>query len=241
MKTVATTGVMLSIPSVVTSAMNISQAAKITLQKGDVVLFQGDSITDAGRNKANRTPNTPQMMGTGYVNHAAGDLLFNHTEENLTVYNMGISGDKVPQLADRWDADCISLKPNVLSILIGVNDYWHINPQNSAGNAKQYEDEYRALLKRTVGALPNVKLIIGEPFAVKGLSAVNDSWYPAFDRYREAARKLADEFKAKFIPYQKVYDEALKLAPATYWTHDGVHASVAGAYLMANAWLQAVK
>jgi len=241
LKTAAVSGAMLSIPGIVASAMNIQQSSQISLQKDDVILFQGDSITDAGRDKDVKTPNTSPMMGSGYAILAAGELLFRHAEKNLTIYNKGISGNKVHQLAERWDVDCIKLKPNVLSILIGVNDFWHTKTSGYQATVKTYEADYRALLNRTVAALPGVKLIIGEPFAVTGIRAVDDSWYPEFDKYREAAQKLADEFKAVFIPYQKVFDEAQKRAPGVYWTHDGVHASLAGASLMANAWLEAVK
>ena len=241
LKTAAISSAMLGVSSIVASAMNISQASKISLQKDDVILFQGDSITDAGRDKTTRTPNTSPMMGSGYVIQAAGELLFKHAEKNLTIYNKGISGNKVHQLAERWETDCIELKPSVLSILIGVNDFWHTKTNNYQGTVKTYEDDFRTLLKRTLAAFPNVKLIIGEPFAVKGIRAVDDSWYPDFDKYRETAKKIADEFKAVFIPYQKVFDEAQKRAPGVYWTHDGVHASLAGAKLMAHAWLEAVK
>jgi len=240
LKTAAMSGALLSVPGIVASAMNVPLASGITLQKDDVILFQGDSITDAGRDKNAKTPNTPPMIGSGYVIQAAGELLFKHAGKNLSIYNRGISGNKVYQLAERWDSDCIELKPNVLSILIGVNDFWHTKTGNYNATVKTYEDDYRALLKRTVAALPGVKLIIGEPFAVPGIKAVDDSWYPEFDKYREIARKLADEFKAVFIPYQKVFDEAKKYAPGVYWTHDGVHASLAGACLMANAWLEAI-
>ena len=241
LKTAAIGGAMLSIPNIVASAMTIPQASKISLQKDDIVLFQGDSITDAGRDKNTKTPNTSPMMGSGYVIQAAGELLFKHAEKNLTIYNKGISGNKVHQLAERWNVDCIDLKPNVLSILIGVNDFWHTKTGDYKATVKTYEDDYRALLKRTLAALPGVKLIIGEPFAVAGVKAVDNSWYPAFDKYREAAKKLADEFNAVFIPYQKVFDEAQKRAPGVYWTHDGVHASLAGAHLMADAWMEAVR
>ena len=240
-RTATATGAMLSIPSIVASAMSKPCSATITFKKDDIIVFQGDSITDSGRNRTTRTPNTPQTMGNGYVNHASGDLLFNQIEKNLTIYNMGIGGDKVYQLTERWNTDCIELKPNVLSILIGVNDFWHTKTHNYNGTVKKYEEDYRALLQRTFAALPNLKLIICEPFAVKGLTAVDNTWYPDFDNYREVAQKLADEFKAVFVPFQKVFDEALKKSPGVYWTHDGIHPSVAGAYLMANAWLQAVK
>ena len=240
LKTTAMSGALLGIPAILASAMTLPQASGISLQKDDVILFQGDSITDAGRDKNSKTPNTSPMMGNGYVIQASGELLFKHAAKNLTIYNKGISGNKVYQLAERWDTDCIELKPNVLSILIGVNDFWHTKTGSYNGTVKTYEDDYRALLKRTVAALPDVKLIIGEPFALTGIKAVDHTWYPEFDKYRETAKKLADEFKAVFIPYQKVFDEAQKQAPGVYWTHDGVHASLAGACLMAHAWMEAV-
>ena len=241
LKTAAMSGAMLSLSGIVASAMSIPHAARISLNKDDVILFQGDSITDDGRDKNSKTPNTASMMGSGYAIHVAGNLLFKHAGKNLTIYNRGISGNKVYQLAERWDSDCFGLKPKVLSILIGVNDFWHTLSGNYQGTAKTYEEDYRALLKRTFATFPNLKLIIGEPFAVAGVRAVDESWYPEFDKYRDVARKLASEFKAIFIPYQKVFDEAQKHAPGVYWTYDGVHASLAGACLMANAWLEAVK
>ncbi|MDR1865141.1 MAG: SGNH/GDSL hydrolase family protein [Bacteroidales bacterium] len=227
--------------SIVASAMSIPQSSKIALRERNIILFQGDSITDAGRNKENASPNTPQMMGSGYVLQAAGALLHQYAEKKLVIHNKGISGNKVFQLAERWDRDCIDLKPDVLSILIGVNDFWHTKGGNYAGTAAVYETDYRALLQRTKKALPNVRLIIGEPFAVKGIRAVDDGWFPEFDEYRTIAYKLATEFDAVFIPYQKIFTEAQKRAPGAYWTGDGVHASLAGAQLMASAWMQTVK
>ena len=239
LKKAAVGGAILSI-SDIASAVNIPKSSKITIKEGNVILFQGDSITDAGRDKNAKTPNTSPMMGSGYVMLAAGKLLFKYAEKNPVVYNKGISGNKVYQLAERWDTDCLDLKPDVLSILVGVNDFWHTQSNNYKGTVKNYEEDYRALLKRTRNALPDVKLLIGEPFAVSGVKAVDDSWYPGFNEYREVARKIADEFNAVFIPYQKVFDEAQRRAPGIYWTHDGVHASLAGAQLMADAWMQAV-
>jgi lysophospholipase L1-like esterase len=227
--------------SIIASAMSgLPQSSKIALNEHDTVLFQGDSITDAGRDKKVTTPNTSPMMGSGYVLQTAGALLHQHAEKQLTIYNKGISGNKVYQLAERWDAECIELKPNILSILVGVNDFWHTKSHDYKGTSKKYAADYRALLQRTKKALPDVKIIIGEPFAVKGVKAVDESWYPAFDEYRAMAQQIATEFGAFFIPYQKVFNEAQKRAPSAYWTHDGVHASLAGAQLMADAWLQAI-
>jgi lysophospholipase L1-like esterase len=171
---------------------------------------------------------------------AASALLFKEADKNLKIYNKGISGHKVYQLAERWEKDTLDLNPNVLSILIGVNDFWHTF-NNYKGTIKTYNDDFRALLDRTKQKLPNVNLIIGEPFALAGIKAVDEKWYPAFDEYRKAAREIAGTYDAVFIPYQSIFEKALKSAPGVYWTGDGVHPTLAGAHLMAHAWLEAVK
>jgi lysophospholipase L1-like esterase len=232
----------MAIPAIVNKAMAAAQKKKIRLKKDDIILFQGDSITDAGRRKKTpTTANTALDMGPGYALMAASELLYRYPGENLQIYNRGISGNKVYQLAERWDADCLQLKPAVLSILVGVNDFWHTLVNNYKGTLQTYRDDYTALLERTLKQLPAVQLIIGEPYAVRGVKAVDDKWYPAFDEYRAAAREIAEKFNAVFIPYQTIYNEAQKKAPAAYWTADGVHPTIAGARLMAEAWLEAVK
>lgn len=230
----------LSLPNIVLSAFAAGKVQKVSLSKGDVVLFQGDSITDAGRGRTETAPNNAKALGSGYAFLAAADLLNAHPGKDLKIYNKGISGNKVYQLAERWDADALDLKPSVLSILIGVNDFWHMKNGNYSGTIKTYRDDYKALLDRTKQKYPDLKLIIGEPYALLG-TAVNKGWFPSFHEYRYAARDLAEQFKATFIPYQTVYDEAVKSAPAAYWTPDGVHPSIAGARLMSLAWLEAIK
>jgi lysophospholipase L1-like esterase len=231
----------LSIPEIVQSAFAAEPVAKITLNKGDTILFQGDSITDAGRKKEEKSPNNTAALGTGYAFLAASELLYKHPDKNLQIHNRGISGNKVFQLAERWEADAISLKPRVLSILIGVNDFWHTLTSNYTGTIDVYRKDLNALLDRTRQTLPDVQLIIGEPFAVPGIKAVDEKWYPAFTDYQKAARETATKFGATFIPYQRVFDQAQKSAPGVYWTYDGVHTTIAGARLMAQAWLEAVK
>ncbi|HEX7367860.1 MAG TPA: SGNH/GDSL hydrolase family protein [Pelobium sp.] len=229
------------LPQILNAAIPETVAPKLKLNNGEIILFQGDSITDAGRKKASTDFNTLDNLGYGYALHAAADLLTNDASKNLKIYNKGISGNKVYQLAERWDDDCLNLKPNVLSILIGVNDYWHKHNGKYNGTVAVYENDFKALLERTLKTLPNVKLVIGEPFAVKNVKAVDDSWYPEFDEYRAAAKQIAKEFNAIFVPYQAVFDEATKVRPGEYWTPDGVHPSLPGAKLMANAWLKATK
>ena len=203
------------------------------------VLFQGDSITDAGRNRGSYYANNGRGMGGGYVYQIVADLLGNSPEKGFVCYNRGISGNKVFQLANRWEDDCLQLEPDVLSILIGVNDFWHTLTNNYKGTASTFESDLRALLDRTIKSYPGIKLILGEPFAVKGGMAIDEKWEEKFPGYPLAVRNIAKDYKAAFVPYQKVFDEALKIAPASYWCGDGVHPSIAGAYLMKNVWLEA--
>jgi len=131
-------------------------------------------------------------------------------------------------LADRWDKDCIDLKPDVLSILIGVNDYWHFRNGKYDGTVDIYENDLRKLLQRTKKSLPDVKLVICEPYYVLDASVVDQSWVEPMKKYQAVAKKIADEFQTIWVPFQKVYDEAIKYAPATYWTGDGVHPAMPG-------------
>ncbi|RWY57186.1 SGNH/GDSL hydrolase family protein [Mucilaginibacter gilvus] len=231
----------LSIPQIVSAAVGTSSAKKVELNDNDIILFQGDSITDWGRDKSKTEANNPSSLGNGYVIHTTGALLVKYPHKNLKIFNKGISGNKVYQLAERWDTDCIALKPTVLSIHIGVNDFWHTLTSGYKGTIENYIADYKKLIESTHKALPGIKIIICEPFAVKGVRAVDDKWYPAFDAYRQAARDIATQYGLPFVPYQSVYDKALETAPGSYWTTDGVHPSIAGAKLMAEAWVQVVK
>ncbi|RQO74440.1 lysophospholipase [Pedobacter sp. KBW06] len=240
-KTAAVGGLLSLVSPQLLSAAPDVKSAKITLSENDVILFQGDSITDAGRNRDNRDFNQAGALGRGYAFLAASELLNKHADKNLKIYNRGVSGNKIFQLAERWDKDCLEIKPNILSLLIGVNDYWHKHNGSYTGTLQSYEDDFRALLNRTKQALPDVKLIIAEPFAVNNISAVDRTWYPEFDHYRFAAQRVASDFGAVWIPFQKVFNGAQKKAPGIYWTTDGVHPSMAGSQLMAKEWLEAIK
>jgi lysophospholipase L1-like esterase len=230
-----------SIPEILSAAIDTEKGKKHIIAKDNIILFQGDSITDSGRNREDSSFNNASDLGSGYPMLAGAALLENYASMNLKVYNKGISGNKVYQLAERWDKDCLEIKPDILSILIGVNDIWHKLNGEYNGTVDIYRKDYIALLERTKMVLPNIKLIVCEPFAVRGVKAVDDKWYPEFYSYQKAAREIATQFDAAFIPFQKIYDEAQKKAPGVYWTGDGVHPSLAGAQLMALAWLKTVK
>ena len=226
-----------------TQAAEKSESEAI-VQPGDTVLFQGDSITDAGRIRVNSAPNQQKALGKGYAWLAAASMLVDRglvdrPDGDLTVFNRGISGNKVFQLAERWQADCLDLKPNVLSILIGVNDIWHKLQGKYDGTIEVYEKDYHALIERTKAALPNVRLVICEPFVLR-CGAIDESWFPEFDHYRAAARRVSDQAGATFVPFQAMFDRAVKYAPPKHWANDGVHPSGAGAALMAHTWLRTV-
>jgi lysophospholipase L1-like esterase len=231
----------ITLPQIVSAAIANAGIKKVSIDKDDVILFQGDSITDWGRDHNKNTANDTGTLGTGYALLTSGQLLSKYPEKNLKIYNKGVSGNKVYQLAERWDIDCLAIKPNVLSIHVGVNDYWHTITGGYKGTIDTYISDYHKLIDRTKQALPNIKLVICEPFALKGVKAVDDSWYPTFDLFRKAARDVAESYNAAFVPWQAVMDKAITLAPASYWNLDGVHPSLAGEALMANAWMEAVK
>jgi len=243
-RSVAGASALASIPVIISSSMTSEkkQGGKYSLfRKGNTILFQGDSITDAGREKEKQLPNNPRSFGSGYAFLIASKLLNALASKDLTLYNRGISGNKVFQLAERWEADCFNLNPDVLSILIGVNDYWHMRNGVYDGTIRIYENDYRILLQRTKDKLPDLSLIICEPFAVVDTSAVDKTWIKPMKEYQNVAKMLANEFGAIWVPFQKVFDEAVKHAPARYWTADGVHPSMPGAQLMAEAWLKSIE
>jgi lysophospholipase L1-like esterase len=228
--------------TIAAEAQDQSDAApkKSLLKPGAVILFQGDSITDAGRTREQIfIPNTQPALGNGYAWLAASQLLVDRPDDKLTIFNRGVSGNKVFQLDERWQTDALNLKPDVLSILIGVNDIWHKLNGQYDGTAKVYEQDYHALVKRTKEALPEVSLVICEPFVLR-YGAVNSTWFPEFDAYRAAAKRVADEAGAAFVPFQEMFDRAAKLAPPERWAKDGVHPTPDGAALMAHTWRRIV-
>lgn len=232
-----------ALPSIVSASIpseNRKANKGFRFKKNDTVLFQGDSITDMGRDRNNLKPNDARALGPGYCNHVAAGLLNKMPEKQLSIYSRGVSGNKVYQLLNRWQKDCIDLKPNVLSILIGVNDYWHMRTGRYDGTIKTYEDDYRKLLTITKKQLPDTLIVIGEPYSIDGGSAIVNGWQEDFKAYRMVAKKMSLEFNTLFIPYHSVYKEALKFAPCKYWSPEGIHPTLAGAALMAEAWQKVV-
>jgi lysophospholipase L1-like esterase len=207
---------------------------------GAVLLFQGDSITDWSRDRSIAEANDVRALGTGYPFLLAGELRARHPERDLQVFNRGVSGNTVEDLRARWAHDTIDLKPAVLSILIGVNDKWHTLMGTYTGTAEKYETGYRTLIETTRAALPATRLVIMEPFVLRA-GAVSDAWFPDFDKYRAAARRVAESAKATFVPLHDMLQDLARKASPAYWAADGVHPTVAGHAAIARQWLDRVR
>ena len=197
------------------------------------ILFQGDSITDGNRGRS-EDPN--HILGHGYAFIIAAKYGAVFAERNLTFLNRGISGNKVTDLEKRWQKDTLDLKPDVLSILIGVND-------NRDVPFDQYEQIYDKLLTDTKAANPNVRLVLCEPFAlaVGAKKAVWEQWNPGIKQRQEIVAKLAAKHHAALVRFQKIFDEACQRAPAEHWIWDGVHPTYSGHQIMADEWVRTVR
>src|SRR5881394_4430364 len=202
-------------------------------RNGTVVLFQGDSITDAGRDAQSPDANSAGALGNGYPYLVAAAALAAHPDRALRFYNRGGCGDKVPDLASRWATDTLALAPDVLSILVGVNDFWHKLSKGYTGTVQQYEDQYVALLDQTRRALPRVRVLVLEPFVLR-CGAVDDRWFPEFDERRAEARRVAQHAGASFVPLQAAFDDMVRQGAPQYWAADGVHPTPAGHAVIAE-------
>lgn len=210
------------------------------IEPNDVVLFQGDSITDAGRDRAATVANAGGAgLGHGYVLMAASRLLAERPAERLQIHNRGIGGSQVIHLAERWQRDCLDLEPTLLSILIGVNDTWRGFDGGVPVPVDRYRQVYHQLLADAREAMPSLKLVLCEPFVVK-CGVVTDAWLPEITERQQVVRDLAAEFGARVVAFQAAFDAACEQASPCYWAFDGVHPTPAGFALMARTWLEAV-
>ena len=220
-----------------TFAANDSEAEQKTNQLN--FLFQGDSITDGNRGR-NNDPN--HILGHGYAFSIASRVGEAFAEKGNLFYNRGISGNKITDLQSRWQIDTIGLKPDVLSILIGINDTNSVIKNQGIVTPQKYEEIYRSLLKQTQEQLPDCVLVLCEPFILP-VGSVKENWN-AFNQdiqKRQAiVTALSKEFKTIFVPLQKVFNNAVNRADAAYWIWDGIHPTYSGHELITKEWLKQV-
>lgn len=206
------------------------------------ILFQGDSITDAQRNR-----NSDEFPGSGYPNLLKARIGADYPTE-YECLNRGISGDRVVDIYARIRRDIILLEPDILSILIGINDVWHELGSHNGVDAVKFEMVYNLLLSEVKAALPKVTLVILEPFVLPGSATENTPDLPnRYDYFRTevdlraaAAMRVSQKHGAIFVPLQAKLDDACKRAQPSHWLMDGVHPTSAGHELIAREWMKCV-
>ncbi len=209
------------------------------IRPNQTVLFQGDSITDAGRGREILLPNDRSALSLGYVGLIASEVLSRRPLDGLQFYNRGISGNRITDLLARWPKEAIPLRPHWISILIGINDCWHLFRSKTGTDLLRFEQIYRILLELTRETLPETGLILGEPFAL-ACGGFHEEWLIDLAKRREIVRKHAADFGAILVPFQGLFDELAEEAPAEFWLPDGVHPSIAASARMARFWLERV-
>lgn len=203
----------------------------------DRIVFQGDSITDCNRNYERNDENNYISWGSGYMNMIGHALRARYAAQDLNLYNRGISGNQITHLQERWQKDCLDLKPALLNMLIGVNDTWRGFDGGERVPVDRYEEIYRALIEATLEVNPEVRIVLCEPFVLT-TGVVTEAWLPEIKERQQVVRKLVDAFDTLFVPFQLAFTQACKNAPMEYWLYDGVHPTPAGHYLMSETWLR---
>ena len=204
------------------------------IENNAVLLFQGDSITDAGRSRLN-----DDDLGRGYAAMAASWFSALYPEQRVQFLNRGISGNRAVDLRGRWQRDCLDLQPTWVSILIGINDTWRGFDSNDPTSTESYERDFNYICAQVRDIL-RARLIIMEPFL---LPTPQDRimWREDLDPKIAVARKIAREYNTLFVPLDGVFAAAATNQAMEFWLPDGVHPTAAGHALIAQAWLKSVK
>lgn len=208
------------------------------LKENDIILFQGDSITDGNRG---RNSDLNHIHGHGYQYILASEMYADNFYKNIEIINRGISGNRIADLLARWDEDCLELKPTVLSILVGVNDLNYNFLHNPDSDAQEYARTYRTLLDKVLAVNPDTMLVIMEPFfGVSKEKPYNDYMSAHIGDFAAQARKVAEEYNAVFVPLQDVFDEQAKQTDVFKLLWDGVHPTTGGHWLITKRWKECV-
>jgi len=206
------------------------------LNKNSLILFQGDSITDTGRTDS---PDPAASLGMGYPAKIAETLANDYADLGISVINRGISGNRTWDLLKRWDKDCIDIKPDYFSLLIGVNDTWRSFDSNDVTTAEQYENNMRQLLDRVVKET-SAKIILLNIFLLD-VTPDKAVMHPDLAEKQEVIGRLIKDYDVTFIDVQKKFDEMVDDGtPMTDLSEDGVHPTDFGHKVIADLWLDAM-
>lgn len=201
------------------------------------ILFFGDSITDARRQMED-----DYFLGNGYVTILAGNIGYEYPGQYEFI-NRGISGNRIVDLYERIKIDCLNLKPDILTIFIGVNDVLHEAAlKNGVGNEKFYKI-YKMLLEEILEELPDVKIVLIEPFVYKDPETEYALSYILSEvpKRAEMVRKLAKEFCIPCISVKEAFDEKISKSNQKYYVRDGVHPTAMGHGIIAKEWERVFK
>lgn len=198
------------------------------------ILFLGDSITDGGRLRQD-----PRNLGTGYPAYVAARLGLSYPEA-FTFYNRGIAGNHVVDVYARIKKDAVNLQPDYMSLLVGVNDVWHELDFDAGVDAVKFKKVYSMLLEEILEELPRVKLLLIEPFVLKG--SATEKYYEEFRQgvkvRAEIVRNLAQEYKLPCLSLQKELDSLKEQASEGYWLYDGAHPTIYFHQYIADKWIE---
>lgn len=192
------------------------------------ILFQGDSVTDCGRNREDL-----HDLGAGYPQYAAALIRAALPGRELEFINKGISGNRTRDLLARWQAETIDLQPDLVSILIGINDTWRAFDANDPTPAQVYEDNYRRLLI-DLKTHTKAKILMLEPFLMHKTPEEKAAFHPDLDMKIQAARRLAREFADAYVPLDGLFAAACVGTEPSHWAGDGIHPTAAGAQFIAE-------
>lgn len=208
---------------------------KIDLKPGQTIVFIGDSITDMGRSQLAYSP-----LGAGFVHFVGNLLLAKYPQLNLNIINTGISANTVRDLKNRWEKDCLEHKPDILSVLIGINDlcrqYGEPEKLPKAVYPDEYESTYRQLLSQVKQKF-NSQLVLIEPFMF--CDDKENKIFKDLRTYIRVVHNLVEEFGAVLVPLQSRIDEQIKQIPPEKWSDDSVHPYVWAHAWIAKRWLEA--
>jgi lysophospholipase L1-like esterase len=200
-------------------------------ENNDVVLFQGDSVTDCERDKLDSN-----NLGSGYALLVASWFQALYPEINVKFLNRGVNGDRTCDLRARWQEDCIDLRPTFVSILIGINDCWRRYDSIDPTAPEVFEKNYRYILQE-VKDNTDARILLCEPFVLP-YPEDRKQWRDDFDPKIRIVRNLAKEFNTLLLPMDGIFNSVFVLKGPTFWAADGVHPTMAGHALIAQEWLK---
>ncbi len=211
------------------------------------ILFQGDSLTDANRDREGKDKN--RILGDGYVNFIGASLMCDYP--GIQILNTAIAGNRISDLYGRWIEDTLNIDFDILSILCGVNDIGYALRMNMGADAEKFEFVYDRMIYEVKQAKPKAKIVLCEPFLFKldinevknGTDIIEnwEVWNGHMLKRRVIVKSLAEKYRTLFVPFGSMFEKALEKAPAKHWSSDGIHLTMAGNELMAREWLKCVE